>query len=374
MRVTNQNCNMSIRTAIPVPLHQRIKDARLRLLPAVAFCAALVIMAFLWKDYVAAPTLIGQAETFQANVSCYKPGMLAQLDVTRFQKVKLGDPVGQVLVTDPKILASSLSVIQAEIETLRVGLQPIAAQQRTAMDYSQLRLDWMRQRAQLAMARVNLQLAESDFHRIGELYKDKIVSQRSFEQAQATQERTRGEVTELTRLVEDQSNNFSQGQVTNSLELSNITDASLRAAIAVQESKLRLTEAELSPITLRAPVDGMVNLVYHRSGEAITAGEPILTIAAFNSVRIVGYLRPPIIGEPKVGGRVEVRTRGPHQEVGLATILEVGTQMEAVAPALQGAIKLASVELGLPIGVSLPANLKIRPGELVDLTLLTGPN
>jgi len=346
----------------------------MRLLPVLAFCAALVGMAYLWKDYVAAPTLTGQAEPYSANVSCYKPGMLAQLDVARFQKVKMGDPVGQVLVTDPKILASSLSVIQAEIETLRVGLQPIAAQQRTAMDYSQLRLDWMRQRAQLAMARVNFQLAESDFQRMSELYKDKIISQRAYEQAKASQERTRGEVQELSRLVDEQKQNFSGLQMTNSLELSSITDASLRAAIAVQESKLRLTEAELSPITLRAPVDGMVSLVYHRSGEAVTAGEPIVTISAFNSVRIVGYLRPPIISEPKVGARVEVRTRGAQQQVGVATILEVGSQMEAVAPALQGMMKIATIDLGLPIGVSLPSNLKIRPGELVDLTLLGSPN
>ena len=48
--------------------------------------------------------------------------------------------------------------------------------------------------------------------------------------------------------------------------------------------------------------------------------------------------------------------------------------METIVPALQGAVKFATVELGLPIGVSLPANLKIRPGELVDLTLLSTPN
>ena len=60
--------------------------------------------------------LVGQAEVVPAKVGCYKPGMLAQLFVNRFQKVKAGDAVGQVLVTDPKILAASLAVIQAEID------------------------------------------------------------------------------------------------------------------------------------------------------------------------------------------------------------------------------------------------------------------
>jgi multidrug resistance efflux pump len=293
------------------------------------------------------------------------------LSVTRFQKVKNGDPVGQVLLTDPKILASSLSVIQAEIEALRISMQPMARQQHTAMEYSGLQLDWMRQRAQLAMARVNLQLAEAEQQRMEALYKDKIVSQRTFEQAKAAQDRYNSEVSELSRIVEEQGKEFAQSQITNTPALSQINDQPLRAAIAVQESKLRLTEAELSPITLVATADGMVSVIYHRTGEAITAGEPIITIAAFNPVRIVGYIRAPVMNEPSVGTRVEVRSRGPNRNVGFANIVEVGTQLEAVSPVLAGPVKFSNIELGLPISVSLPPNLKIRPGELVDLTLLS---
>ena len=339
------------------------------MLPPVVLIATVLLLAVLWKDYASAPTLVGQVEAIEANVSCYKPGMLAQLNVNRFQRVKAGDPVGQVLVTDPKILAASLAVIQADIEMLRVSMQPVAARQRTAMDYSQLRLDWMRQRAQLAMARVNLQFADIELHRTEELFKDKIVAERVYDQAKASQGRLQNEVDELAQLVEEQSRNFDQLQLTNSIELSKITDEPLRAAIAVQESKLRLTETELSPITLRAPVDGMVDTVYHRAGEAVNAGEPIVAIAPLNAVRIVGYLRSPVTCEPKIGERVQVRTRGPRRQIGTGEVLEVGTQFEPIAPALQAPMKLTVVELGLPVGISLPSGMNIRPGELVDLTI-----
>jgi multidrug resistance efflux pump len=358
---------------IPIPLRQRWHDARLRVIPAVAFCSAIVAIAFLWKSNIAAPTLVGQAEPNETKVSCYKPGMLAELTVTRFQKVKNGDPIGQVLVTDPKILASSLSVIQAEIESLRISMQPMARQQHTAMEYSGLQLDWMRERAQLAMARVNLQLTEAELQRIEALYKDKIVSQRAYEQAKASHDKCKSEVDELSVIVEQQAKEFNQSQLTNTIGISQINDQPLRAAIAVQESKLRLTEAELSPIPLIANADGMVNVIYHRTGEAITAGEPIITIAAFNPIRIVGYIRAPVMSEPTVGTRVEVRSRGPGREVGIANIVEVGTQLETIAPALAAPVKFTAVELGLPISVSLPPNLKIRPGEIVDLTLLSNP-
>jgi multidrug resistance efflux pump len=214
-------------------------------------------------------------------------------------------------------------------------------------------------------------LAEAEQQRMEALYKDKIVSQRTFEQAKAAQDRYNSEVSELSRIVEEQGKEFAQSQITNTPALSQINDQPLRAAIAVQESKLRLTEAELSPITLIATADGMVSVIYHRTGEAITAGEPIITIAAFNPVRIVGYIRAPVMNEPSVGTRVEVRSRGPNRNVGFANIVEVGTQLEAVSPVLAGPVKFSNIELGLPISVSLPPNLKIRPGELVDLTLLS---
>ena len=359
---------------IPVPLRQRWRDIRLRGFPPVVFVAALVAIGLLWKDHVAAPTMVGQAEPVLANVSCYKPGVLAELSVGRFQKVKAGDPVGYVMITDPKILASSLAVIQAEIEMLRVNMKPIVAQQHNAMDYDQLRLDWMRQRAQLASAQINLQLAQTEYRRMDELFKDKIVSERVFDQAKASQDRLQKEVEELGRLVAEGEQNFKTLQLSNRVDLTKVSEDPLRAAIGVQESKLKLTEAELSPINLRAPMDGIISTIYHRAGETVTAGQPIVSITTFNPVRIVGYLRPPILDEPKVGMSVRVRTRGLRREVGNAKIMEVGSQLETVPPSLQAAIKLANADLGLPIDISMPPNLKIRPGELVDITLLTKPD
>jgi hypothetical protein len=71
--------------------------------------------------------------------------------------------------------------------------------------------------------------------------------------------------------------------------------------------------------------------------------------------------------------RVEVRTRGLHREIGRAKIVEVGTQLEALPPALASPIKLANMELGLPVDIALPPNLRIHAGELVDIIILSQP-
>jgi multidrug resistance efflux pump len=354
---------------ILIPLGKRWHLVRVRWLPALILIAGFGAVAFLWRGQVASLTIVGQAEPVVSNVSCYKPGVLAELNVTRFQRVKAGDPVGKVLVTEPRILASSLAVIQAEIEALRVNLKPVVAQQRNAMNYDQLRLDWMRQRAQWASARVNLDLAEAEYRRMEALFKDKIVAERVYEQAKGARDRLQKEVEELGKLVAEGESNLQQLQVTNATEISKVSSDPLLAAIAVQESKLRLTEAELSPLVVTVPIDGIVTTIFHRAGEAITAGQPIVAIATLNPVRIVGYLQVPLAAQPTVGMEVKVRTRGLRPQQGKATVTEVGTQLESVPATLLGPIHFANIVQGLPVDISLPANLKILPGELVDITL-----
>ena len=360
-----------------MPPQQRWRELRQRLLPVVVFGCALAGIVLSWKDHTLSRIMVGQAEPVLSNVSSYKPGVVTELQVNRFQRVKQGDPICRVMVTEPRILTSSLAVIQAEIESLRANMRPVAAQQHNAMNYDQLRLDWMRERTQLAAARVNMELAGTEFHRTEELFKDKIVSERVFDQAKAARDRLKDEVESLSRLVEEGEKNLQMLQLTNSKEIGSVSIDPLRAAIAVQESKLHLTEAELSPITVTAPIDGIVNTIFHRAGESVTPGQPIVAVATLLPSRIVGYLRPPIGDEPKPGTTVEVRTRGQPRVVGSAKILEVGTQLEAMPAIFIGPMKLANTELGLPVEISLPERnngtgaerIPIRAGELVDIVV-----
>jgi multidrug resistance efflux pump len=339
---------------IPIPPRQQWHDLRRRVVPVVVFCTVIVVIACLWNSHVAAPTLVGQAETQIAAVSSYKPGVLVGLTVNRFQSVKAGDVIGRVLITDPQVLESSLAVIRSEIELLRVNLAPVAMQQRNAINYVQLRLDWMKERTDLATARINLQLNEVQFHRYEEALKNDAVTVEQRDIAQAAYQASQHQVEELTTLVSECERSFNDLQVTNHADLSKISDAPLRAAIAVQESKLRQTEAELDPLTLKAPIDGVVTMIFHWSGEAV-----------------IGYLCPPLALEPVVGDRVEIHTRGRHRVSAFAQIQAVGAQFEPLPPVLCGPVQFNLAQLGLPLDISLPANLNLHPGELVDVTVIS---
>ncbi len=320
---------------IPTPPSQRWREFRIRVIPFLVFAGVFAALTVTWRDNVAPPVLVGQVEPITAYVTSPKAGTVAQLNLNRLQQVKAADAVGQIITTDPQILASSLAVIQSEIQLLRVNLQPVIDQQRYAMNYDRIRLDWLSQRVDLATARVRLQLAENDLRRTTELFRDNIVSEKVFDQMKSARDKLQTEVEERSKL----------------------------------ESKLRLTEAELSPVTLRAPMDGMVSVINHRSGEAIIAGEAVVTLTALSSNRIIGYLRQPITVEPVVGMPVEVRARSLKRGIARGEILQVGTQLELVDPVLLPPSSFRTPILGLPLLIRLPPELKLVPGEIVDLAI-----
>lgn len=354
---------------IRIPPGQRLRQFKTTFLPGLIFCGALVFIGCLWRDRLGAPTMVGQADGALANVSSHQAGVVAGLRVGRFQKVRAGEVLASVRIADPRLVEASLAVIRSELDVLRANLDPLVAQQRNAVNYARLRLDWMRQRAELASARVNLQYAESEWHRSEELFKTRIASESEVDRARATYQALQKQVEELTRLVSEGEQSFKNLQPPHSADLALVSDEPMQAAIIAQEARLRLAEAQLSPVILRAPIDGTVTAIYFRSGESVTPGQPIVTIAADTPTRIVGYLRQPIGVEPKAGATVLVRTRGGQRLTSPAQILEVGSQLDALPSALQSSVKLAGVELALPVNISLPPALNLRPGELVDISV-----
>ncbi|MFO1496969.1 MAG: biotin/lipoyl-binding protein [Verrucomicrobiota bacterium] len=358
---------------IPTPPAQLWREFRVRLVPAVLFIGAAIGVATMWRNNVAAPSFVGEVEAVQSNISSPKAGKLSQLNATRLQRVKAGDVIAQVITTDPEILQSSLAVIEAEIRLLRVNLEPVLGQQRFALTYDRLRLDWMEQRVQLVTSRVRLELAEAELRRAEELFKDKVVSQQILDTARSAKESLQVEVDERNHLVAEQERNLKTLGPTaregSDPKQSNPEDV-MQASIRVQEEKLRLTEAELRPIKLTVPMDATITAVHHRSGEAIVAGEPIVTLTALNSDRILSYVRHPLAFRPQIGMKVEIRTRSFDRCVSEAAIMEVGGQMEQITAALSSANGNRAQEIGLPILVSLPSSQKLLPGEIVDLRII----
>jgi multidrug efflux pump subunit AcrA (membrane-fusion protein) len=269
---------MSSLATIPAAPARRWQQFRTRVLPFVIFGSVLLWVGALWRNAVVTLSLVGEVEPVRISVSSPKAGVLTELSVGRFQRVRAGEIIAQVSTVQPEVRQASLAVLEAELQALRDNAHPVLGQE------------------------------------------------------------------------------------------------ALEASIRVQDAKLRLTESEQVPLILTAPMDGTVSVVHHQSGETLLAGDPIVTLSAVTSDRIIGYVPPSLTVSPQVGMPVQVRVRSLPRVVRRAEIVGIGNELQLVTDAQFSGQHEHLPALGLAIEVSLPAGQKLLPGELVDLVLLPERN
>jgi multidrug resistance efflux pump len=284
------------------------------------------------------------------------------------------------MIVDPRMLESSLAVIRAELEMAKASLLPLTGHTRKWVEFERLKLEALQQRAALAAAQVKLRYAEAQFVRMDQLFQSggtnvtNVVSQQMYEIAARDRDTLRAEIASQTNMITGLERSLAGFEAAELHAEASSDEPELRAALRLQEERLKQAEAEMRPLTLRAPISGMVSLVYRRAGENIPAGEPLALIVG-PADRIIGYVTQPTRFEPRVGMKVRVSSRAPGRPGGFGTIREVGADVQRMPTNLLLSLSVSgrAVELGIPVLVSLPTGLSLRPGEVVDLQCERGP-
>ena len=357
---------------IPTPVLQRWREFRIRVMPIFFFAILAVTVVGLWREVAIPPTLaVGFVETNGATVSVPMDGQLAQLAVKRFQQVKQGDQLCELIVKPTNILAADLAVLRTEIDKIRITMGPVVDEERARLAYYQLRLDLLKEKGVLETDKVNLRQAVEDYRSASAMLTNNAISTNAFEQVRTKMEALQTAVKErenlLLKMTEDL-NKFTLADVGTNSTSNSMTP--IQVAIAVVDAKIKQLEAVSAPIPLVSPIDGMIMMINRRTGEYLRAGEPVLFISVSQSDQIVGYVRQPMSVQPKVGMAVQVRARTPRRETAVTKIVQVGVQMEPFSTAMiPNAANQRLVEFGLPITVNLPPTMALIPGELVDLIL-----
>jgi len=355
---------------IPIPFHQRWKDFRMRVLPLAVFLFALVMLVQMWTEHVAPPQMLGEVEAVRSTVASPADGVIRDLRIRSFDKVIAGDYLGEIVTYTPELAERNLAVIQSEIEQVRIGLDPIANFQRNTLNYEGLRLDWFLQRVNLATARVRLEQAEKDATRVQRLYDRGVAPEEQFDAARLERDALQVEVTTLTQTAEALESRLEEldQELT---EYSEVMDAHQASTLRLLEERVALLEAEMRPKQLIAPQDGVVGAIERSTGEYLLAGEPVLHIHSPDASRIVAYMRHPAATEPSVGDLVEVRKRTRQGESGIAEVLGLGGHLEAAPLTMHFTMQVEStMNRALPLLVSVPPNLSLRPGEIVDIMMV----
>ena len=234
------------------------------------------------------------------------------------------------------------------------------------MNYERIRVELLRTKAELGMAKANLELAENNVRRNEPLYREKLVSEDIYDLSLKTRDLYKAEVEEKGKAVAEIESRMERLRTLGDPEVRG-PEAQASASLARLEGLQEAAATNWAPITLTAPISGMVTFVYRSEGEHLVEGEPLVVINSLWSDRAIGYLRQPYSVDPEVGMKVLVTTRNRQRQQFWTEIGKVGAQLEVITNSLALVQQGALLDAGLPIVVNLPPEVRVRPGEKVEM-------
>jgi len=346
---------------ISTPLDQSWREFRVRFLPVVVFLGVLAATVFMWGNLGGAG-VPGMAEGTRSIVSAPRLGYVQELLVQPFQQVAVGTPILRLQPIEPE---AELNALQAELQLVRLRLEPALAD-RNAFDYERIRVDLLLQKQQLALAQVNLTRAESALRRNEALRKDQLVSEDLYELALRDRDLYRSQTNEITQTITQLEQRLTDLSAVGESKTPGVNPQAAQLVTKL-EARLRSVRDEMLPITLVAPISGIVHAVLRQSGEAVVEGEPLVLVNSPHADRIVAFVRQPYSFTPRIGLPVEIVTRNPPRQRFQTQVSQVGAQLEAITNSLAVLLPGKLVDAGLQIVLPVPPELSIRPGEIVDV-------
>ena len=252
----------------------------------------------LWRSKDSA-TLIGVVRTTEIRVAPEVGGQLVTINVQKGDHVRAGDVVAQL-----SAIELSAAVVQA-----RAALDAASAQRDNV--YAGVRAEEVASLASaIDKAKSRLDYAQSELARKTQLVPLDAASQQDLDQAQNDFATARADLAEAQA-------NHAAAVAGPTREERAIADAQVKAAARA----VGVLERRLDKTTLRAPLDGIVSVIVAEVGENVTAGQPVLTIAATGKQWLSFNAREDMLHGLTVGDKVEVARAGGEPRPAIVTEL-----------------------------------------------------
>lgn len=372
------------------------QPVRLWVLTLAAAVAAAAVLLFLGLGtYTQRSTVPGQLVPIRGLATVLAPatGVVSRVDVPEGDKVAAGQTLAVVIVPRATPAAGDTSAaLEQRLQRRRQGLQDAQQAQQ-----AQLTVRANGLRAQLATAqrelaqieaeigthREQVRIADQTLGRLRQLEDDRYVSLLQIKQQESAVLAQKGEVQTLQRQAIAARRTIEQLQQT-FRELpgqSQIADAGFERELATLEQEQVETEAR-GALAVVAPIGGVVATQLAKPGQAVQAGQPLLSLLPGDGrleaellvpSRAVGFIEP--------GDRVLLRYQAyPYQKFGhhLGRVAQISRS--ALSPGELGAL-IGNAEQGEPfyrVTVALARQSvtayggaePLRPGMLLDADIL----
>jgi HlyD family secretion protein len=281
----------------------------------IAIAAAAALAIAVW--FAVAPTtyrteMQGWVEADTLFIGADDPGRLTSLTVSEGQMVSAGALLFtlQEDIQDADMRQASSELAEAEARLARAE----AAQQRPE-EISVLE-------AQRTRAKAALEQSKPEIERARTLVEKGVVAQARLDEASAAFERDTAALAEVERQIE----------VARLRARSEDIDA---ASQVVQRAAARLASAETrrQQRAVSAPVAGVVQEVYYRTGEVVPSGRPVIALLPPTNIKVRFFVPQSELPHIAYGDRVEVECDGCEKAIA-ARVSFISSEAEFTPPVI----------------------------------------
>jgi multidrug resistance efflux pump len=232
------------------------------------------------------PPLIGVVHETEIRIAPEISARLASLSVKPQQPVGKGDVIG--VLSSPQV-AASLEEAKANADSARANLANVVAGVR------QEERDTATQN--VAIAASNVTLAKQQFARVSVLAAKNYASRQQYDEDAAALSKAEASLV-LADAALDQSK---AGPTKEELAVA-------QSQVALALATVADLEAQLAKTTLTSPVDGIARLLVAEHGEAISPGQPVLTLAVAGDRWFAFTIREDRLQGLTMGSKIALRT------------------------------------------------------------------
>ena len=115
---------------IPSPFGSRWRFDYPRLVHVVVFLVACGLATLLWTRVQGPGAFVGQVEVMQFTVASRDAGYITNLFVRPLQPIQAGDPVAEIVTTDPRTVNNRLEAMRDRMRLTALELDPILRRER----------------------------------------------------------------------------------------------------------------------------------------------------------------------------------------------------------------------------------------------------
>lgn len=377
-----------------------IRRLNMRIMPVLVWLLAVITIVGLFQQRTQRFEVVGIAQSNSVNVASTCDGRLKSVPVQLYQEVKQGEILAVIdTVLDNEQLKAELqaeqNILLAEIDRLTAELN--SARRAYETDIQDRRSDWVAQNrtftADIVNAKLNVLTIEASL-KPDQIRLENLKLNNKIYLAQDNRininavpyelKKIRLEYDELAKKVESNQQLLDQAKIestqaeqrrkeyyVNYPEFASTDEQAeevILKSVNVLEKKIDRLWVRPEDLVLRAPFDGIVRQLSGKTGEAVSAGTPILTLAETTPSEILAYADQSPSNQIAEAMEVELVRNSDPPQIARSHVIHLGPAIEQLPSRLW--INPNLPQWGRPFLVKIPEGMDLIPGELVGIRKL----